>query len=281
MPRTPRQHGTLAMRKRGECQTNPCEACYEAGARYRRRNAKMRRRGTVALVDAEPARRRVLQLLEQEMSVVQIQNLSGVNRTAIRVLIGDFPNRKPSIRIRPQTAQALLRVPIDKWSAIAGLTPATGTQRRLQALRRMGYTRSDIAQRLAAKLGQAPTPQLQVGRSESGMVRSAVAIAVDEIYRELADTPGPSDAARRYAIFQGYLAPVWWDDDTIDDPDAKPEGLREYRQASRVLVDDISEPRVKRVVRMHARGLTDEEIAARIPCSQRQVRRDLLERSKR
>jgi hypothetical protein len=284
MTRVPRQHGTLAMRCRGECRTDPCDACLDAGRRYARRNRKQRRMGTVPLVDAGRARGHVQHLLEEGMLLVQIQNLSGVDRTAIRCLLGTFPNRKQTVRIRSATEAALLRVQVDRGSAIDGLTPAIGTRRRIQALQAIGYPR----RYLAARLGMSG---LQFGKSSE--VRAVHARAVAELYRELSDTPGPSSKIRAIALNRGYLPPVWWDDDTIDDPRAEPEGLREYREVRRQrriggrreyitdveLVDDVSAPRAERVALMHRRGLSVEQIAARLNtrARARYVRHDLAE----
>ena len=39
---------------------------------------------------------------------------------------------------------------------------------------------------------------------------------------------GPSDLARERYRGLGYLSPMWWDPDIIDDPDAEPAGIRVY-----------------------------------------------------
>jgi DNA-binding CsgD family transcriptional regulator len=223
-------------------------------------------------VDAEPARQHVKALLAGGMSIIQIQNLSGVDRTAVRVLLGNFPGRKASTQVRAETASRLLRTRLDRGSCIAGLVPAAGTQRRLQALRALGYTGLYLAERF----GYGPHRGLQMSRKP--LVRAVTAHRVAELYQELADTPGPSSRAREYARHRGWLLPIWWDDDSIDDPQTAPEGTRTYRQAGRVLVDDVTLPRAARIALMTRRGLTTAEIAQRIGTLERYVRRDLLER---
>jgi hypothetical protein len=224
-------------------------------------------------VDAEPVRRHVRGLLDGGMSVIQIQNVSGVNRTSIRVLVGEFPGRKPSRGVRVDTAKRLLRTRLDRGSTIDGLVPSAGTVRRLRALQALGYS----GQYLAERLGCGNTTQgLQVARR--ALVRADTAQRVEDLYLELADTVGPSSRVRETARLKGWLPPIWWDDDdTLDDPRAEPVGSRDYDVRGR-LIDDVTLPRAHRVALMTKAGLTDAEIAARIGTLVRYVVRDRLER---
>lgn len=220
-------------------------------------------------VDAAPVREHVQALLDGGMSIAQIEALSGVNRTAIRVLLGTYPNRKPSVQVRERTASRLLRTRLDRGATVDGLVPATGTQRRLQALYALGYTQRD----LALRLGYAPcTRALQFGRQ--GVVRAENALRVAELYDELSNTPGPSSRAREFARCRGWLPPAWWDDETIDDPLTEPEGIRTYIKDGTVLLDDVTLPRSVRVEHMTKLGLSTAEIADRIGTTERYVQRD-------
>jgi len=160
--RKPYKHGTLTMRTWGECRTDPCDACREVGNAYSRRNVKMRELGIVQLVDAERARQHVRRLLRAGMTVRQVEGASGVHRTAIRVLIGDYPNRKPSRRIRPSTEKALLAVRVRVYEPVGTATmDGAGTRRRLQALMAIGWP----SRYLARRLGCGPKTRLQVARA--------------------------------------------------------------------------------------------------------------------
>lgn len=239
------------------------------------------------LVDAAPAREHVQYLLDVGMSVAQIQYASGVNRTAIRVMLGDFPGRRPSAQIRAGTEQRLMRVRANRGSSIGGIVPAAGTLRRLHALVAMGYPLRDLSRLLGRS-----HHLIQMGRN--GTVLASEAQAVMALYDELSDTPGPSSRSREYARYRGWLAPAWWDDDAIDDPLYEPEGLRTYRPVSvqrmtdghrgryheQELIDDVTLPRPERVELLTRRGFTDEEIAQRIGTSVRYVKRDRLEYSR-
>lgn len=234
-------------------------------------------------VDAEPARRHVQELLDGGMTISQIQFASGVDRTAIRVMLGDFPGRGRSRMVRAGTAERLLRTRLNRGASIDGLVPSIGTLRRLHALAAIGWPLRD----LATQLGKTHH-LIQIGRRE--LMRASEAQSVMALYDVLCDTPGPSARVREYARSRGWLAPAWWDDDTIDDPLAEPEGIREYRRVqvqrtvdgvrARVdedeLVDDVTLPRAVRVELMTERGLSTEEIAERIGTLRRYVTRDRL-----
>lgn len=219
-------------------------------------------------VDAGPVREHVRMLMSEGMSISQIQFASGINRTAIRVMLGDFPGRKASKQVRADTAACLLRVRPNRGVSIDGMVPVVGTLRRLHALVAIGYPKRDLAIRLGAT-----SPAFQGGRS--GEIRAVTAQAVMELYDELQHTQGPSSRAREGARGRGWLPPAWWDDDAIDDPLFEPDGIREY--VGELLLDDVTLPRAVRVDLMTRRGLTPGEIAQRLGSLRRYVHRDLLE----
>lgn len=267
MTRTqPRECGTYAKRAREHC---GCEPCVDAGRRYERRRSKLRALGHPAYIDASPAREHVRQVLRDGMAVRDVEALSGVNRTAIRVLLGETPGRKASKRIRPATAAALLAVEPGPREPTGDATiDGAGTRRRLQALLAHGYTGRDLTRRLRSGPN---THVLQVARASR--VRADTARRARQLYAELEHTEGPSSRARTYYRGLGYLPPAWWDPDTIDDPAAEPDGLRTYRRDD--LLDDVTAPRAERVARLAARRLTPAQIAEVVGCPERYVRRDL------
>lgn len=282
MAKNERQHGSYVMYKRGGCR---CDVCTEANRRYQRRNSKMRAVGRSTLVDAAPVRAYVESLIRGGMTPRQIEDACGVHRTAIRVLLGTFPNRARSKRVRPATAQALMSVkPTGLAQPIkSAMVDATGTRRRLQALLAAGYTSRDLAARLG---NSADAAGLQIARRP--LVRADTARAVAALYDSLEHAPGPSSRAAAYYRALGYLTPAWWDPDTIDQPSAQPDGTRIYvdrtpkqrrQRAARsepTLVDDVTEPRAARVARMFQLGYTPGEISERTGIPVRYVRRDLL-----
>ena len=106
------------------------------------------------------------------------------------------------------------------------LSDAAGTRRRLQALVRGGWSLGLMSARLGCTR---QVLRLTLHRSER--VTAATARAVRELYDELWDQPPPEGTrfekraatmARRYARERGWVPPLAWDDDEIDDPAAVP-----------------------------------------------------------
>jgi hypothetical protein len=152
--------------------------------------------------------------------------------------------------------------------------PRTGTRRRLQALAAIGWTSTD----LAVRLGVDRTAVSENMRYE-GPVLVTTAARTRALYDELSMTPGPSAIARARALAKGWAPPLAWDDDTIDDPKAKPyrqtkyEQTQTYRTVDEVAVErvlagevlELTEAEREVVVERLARlGLADGQIADRI-----------------
>lgn len=106
-------------------------------------------------------------------------------------------------------------------AALAGIparVPNVGTVRRVEALAWMGWSRRDVE--TAAGLGQ--TTLDLVKRRPSGLVYRGTAEAVAAVYDGLAARHGGNAQTARWARRNGWVPPLGWDDDTIDDPAAKP-----------------------------------------------------------
>lgn len=99
------------------------------------------------------------------------------------------------------------------------LTPATGTRRRLEALRAIGYPTTHLAHLLGRARSTLITPQ-------QTHVLTSYHDQVKTLFDTLSMTPGPSNSARIRAIAAGCHPPLAWDENTIDDPDATPQGTR-------------------------------------------------------
>jgi hypothetical protein len=95
------------------------------------------------------------------------------------------------------------------------LTDNAGTVRRLQALSAIGWGLVD----LSAETGMAIAA---LGRLRAGThaTHRRTRQTIAELYDRLSMTPGPSQRARDYAARAGWLPPLAWDDDDIDDPGA-------------------------------------------------------------
>lgn len=182
---------------------------------------RLRRTATWGLVDATPARHHVTQLRQLGWTWDQIGDTAGVAPDTIRHMM-----RRAAPRCRADFAAALLSVPAEPTASILPV-PAHGTRRRLQALMWMGWPMATVAARIGVSEGWLYSLR------RAATVPARLALLVHGVYGELAAVPGPSRVAAGKARARGYAPPAAWDEDTIDDPKARPRGvLRPARGAA-------------------------------------------------
>jgi len=167
-------------------------------------------------------------------------------------------NMRVQKQYRMRRAQAPLRV------------EGTGVARRIEALLALGWPREEIARRLGVRLSRIASMRASRGM----MVFASTARRVSEVYDQLADRPGPNRITAGKARGAGYALPIAWDDDTIDNPAAKPYAELKVTEADPAVVARLWAHRRPELVRMpdavafireaHARGLTDAEIGRRL-----------------
>jgi hypothetical protein len=224
-------HGTTTRFKRG-CDCEPCRVAWNDYQAYvRRQKAYGRWPEWGGRIDAEPVRRHVRALQAAGMGLQQVRRLSGIGEgTIFPLLYGDpAAGLGPTKRISPERAQALLAVQATMDTLAAGaVMDGTGTRRRLQALAANGWAAALIAERL-----NRPASAIRRTRS-AATVLVASAREIRDLYESMWDEPPPeltsgqkSSVARvkKYALRLGWAPPMAWDDDTMDHPDAQPEGV--------------------------------------------------------
>ena len=117
-----------------------------------------------------------------------------------------------------------------------------GPQRRLRALRALGYDSADLSR----YLGEPRNIVRAWGRDRAYMLRST-AERISVMYEDLSMRLPPTETtsqrvkvgkARAYAKREGWAPPLAWDEDTIDDPDAQPIGVYRSHKAKPVAVDE-------------------------------------------
>lgn len=217
------EHGTHAAYVIDRCRCRPCR---DAAAAYERHRAKQRAYGRHAYVPAGPVRAHIEHLQAQGMGWKRVATAAGIETSVVwKILYGDASrNQAPTRRVRPATADAIRSVTLDL--APGAKVDSTGTTRRLQALVAMGWSQSELARRLDM-LGSNLGPVIHGTRG----VTKATADAVRALYDELWATPAPPSGrhgavpvrTRAYAARMGWVGPLAWDDDTIDDPAATPD----------------------------------------------------------
>jgi transcriptional regulator len=210
-------------------------------------------------VDAEPVRRHVNELRAAGLGKRRIAALSGVSNATIQHLLRGNPGsgRPRTARIRPDIARALLAVrPGLDTLADSAAVDTIGTRRRVQALMCLGWSQREQADRVG--IDQRTFSAINT----YDRIAASTARAVRDLYDELSMTVAPSSQgsnyARTYAKKRGYAPPLAWDDDSIDDPKARPDfGKKTGVHAA--IQENVSELTAQRV--------SDEEIARRLGIS--------------
>jgi len=222
-------HGTHACYVLDRCKCRPCR---EANLAYENQRSRDRAYGKESYVDAGPTREHLEALAAAGMGPKQIAKVSGVPHGVISGILygkwrGNGERRARTKRIRPATAERLLAVEatLETLGAKVSVDP-TGTRRRLQALIACGWSQA----RVAGELGWTGA---NFGRMLHGAqgVGATTALKVRHLYDRLWDVPPPETGhrekiaatrARNYAQAHGWVPPLAWDDDSIDDPSALP-----------------------------------------------------------
>lgn len=259
-------HTTLTCYKHYGCRR---PACIQRNRDYiKRRHRQMGYGAWQPLVDAEPVRAHVRMLMSYGIGWQRIARLADVPQGAVsKLLYGDSKRSlAPSRRVRTATADKLLAVKpaLDNAAPRAGVDGA-GTRRRLQALIAVGWPGT----RLGDRLGETPSNFWDRLRRESGDVSAATARAVRELYEELWDVaPGTVGVHQRYvdqakaiAARNGWAPPAAWDDDLIDDPQARPAGHCDEVALKR---DPLRNEEIRHLAGF---GVCPEEIARRVGLS--------------
>ncbi|MCW2496332.1 helix-turn-helix transcriptional regulator [Jatrophihabitans sp.] len=280
------EHGTRACYVLDRCRCWPCANVNAATERRRIRDTAYGR--WQPYVDAEPARQHVRALMDAGVGLKRIAKVSGIGHgTLWKLMYGKRRAngvQKPTARVRWETAVRLMVVPLPENTVAATLAPGavvepTGTYRRLQALVAIGWSQS----KLARQLGFTPANFTAIvhGRRR---VTTKTARRVVELYNALWST-APAEKhhrdkiaasrSRNYAAHLGWLPPMAWDEDSIDDVTAVPNATgydedRVLAVLAGALVDGDEDlvleltraDRLEVFRRGRAAGMTKREVAA-------------------
>ena len=214
-------HGTLTAYTHGGCR---CDRCKTYHSRYLKKYQVDRAAGKVFKVDAAPVHEHVGRLRAAGMSDWAITLAAGWKSR------NSLANVLEQDKVLVRTAQRLMAVRPTGDPRDTQYVDATGTVRRLRALSAVGWPYREIARRL----GCDPGGINKVREGSRVMVRLATAKKVAALYDELWDQPGPSLRSVLAARRNGWVPPMAWDDDTIDDPAAQPHTPKALGSAGRL-----------------------------------------------
>lgn len=158
-------------------------------------------------VPSDAAREHLARLLMAGLTMAEVGRRAGLSRQAVDYV-------RTHTTVTPRLEQAILNV--------SGPTHFGG-RRRVAALLAVGWTTRQIERE--AGLCQGAVSSILTGRRRAtdaalpGIVR-----AYEAMWRGPAH---PNPITLRHAQKCGYAPPMAWDDDTIDDPEAAPQGVPE------------------------------------------------------
>lgn len=142
---------------------------------------------------------------------------------------------------------------------------ATGARRRLQALAVMGHPLPTIATHARLSYGLLARIRNNTDRT----IHPDTAARIARAYRQLIGIPGTDQTTRELAIASGWPGPMAWDEDTIDNPVALPEGDTEPRRLGVIERGLVAAEEVRHLA---AFGTSTHEIARRVGRSPSYVR---------
>ncbi|WP_134324691.1 hypothetical protein [Cumulibacter soli] len=221
------QHGTRTCYVLDRCRCTPCARAHREYEQHRRKQHAYGRWDNY--VDAAPVRAHVRELRLAGMGLKTIAPASGVSHGSLWKLVYGKTRpdgtRTPSRRVTKATAEKLLAVAAPVL-ADGARVDATGTTRRIQALVAIGWSGARLADRIGVQRSNF-TPLLHGTRD----VLVATRRVIIDLYEELWDQAPPADErhdrisvsrSKNYAARMGWVPPLAWDDDAIDDPAATP-----------------------------------------------------------
>lgn len=219
------QHGTIAAYRRDQCRCHPCQ---EAKRTYERSVARAKAYGRWApWTDPAPARAHALALRAAGMSLIRMEAATGVGHAALGRIITGKDRGKPVTQIRVEVAARILAVPVPARPLPGPTVPAIGSVRRLQALACLGWSLRAIGERIGVDRRNL------AGIMRQERVTRATESAIRGVYDDLWDKKAPErDTLEKYsaarargdAARRGWVPPMAWDDGSIDDPGARPQG---------------------------------------------------------
>jgi hypothetical protein len=229
-----------------QCRCTPCVEAHNARERNRQKQKAYGRFDT-GLVDAEPVRQHVLELIEFGIGYKRIAMLAGVGITGVRSLVWGRQDPGPRYgeipkRVGREKAEKILAVqPTIEHLGARRSVPGIGTHRRVQALVARGWS----VTRIGRELGWEPGNFHAMMRREH--VGAATHREVAALYDRLWNVEPPQEEWRDkiahtrslgFAKRRGWLPPLAWDD--IDtDPEPERDVVKQGRATAEEILDDV------------------------------------------
>lgn len=198
------------------CAASPCPKPIKSRGYCEHHYRRRLHTGRYGYQDSTEVREHIERLRELGWTWQQIGDAAGISWAIPFHLITGRQYR----RVLPETRDALLAIPVTPAVSHRGVDSA-GSRRRIQALAWMGWPCAEVARRIGTTGPSLATLILPTRR-----ISFAMAAKVAAVYDELSGIRGPSNISASKARGLGFAPPAAWDEDAIDDPRARPQGLR-------------------------------------------------------
>jgi hypothetical protein len=268
-----------------------CAACLNRHSTYQRELRKRKAYGRYtppARVPAEPVREHLAALKAFGIAPDRAARIAGVGVITVRRLVfgrtGRGADRSLPERLDADRARRLLAVRADiSLVADAALVSSRGTQRRIQALAVQGWSQLEVSRRLG--MDRSNANKILAADHVTALTHRRVADLFDVLWdktppQHTAEQAASVQRIRERAKRRGWQPALAWDDIDLDAGPARVERANDDVDDSAVELAIAGEgvdltPAERRIAvrRLHADGLTDPEIAARLHCSDRTVLR--------
>lgn len=190
-----------------------CKPCTKAATRADAERKLARLAGRPRSVPAGPVIEHVKALTDRGLTTWQIGREAGIEPSTVRRLaVGQQKT------VWARTADRVLAVRLDVRVSLGDVS-SVGAVRRIRALYALGHFNHEIAAKAGISrdavwaLAAGRWPTIKVGMDDG--VRAA--------YDQLWMSAGKSPKTRLLAERKGWVSPLAWGDDTIDDPRAVPQ----------------------------------------------------------
>lgn len=170
--------------------------------------------GRARYVDAEPTRARLAELAAAHVPIRALARATALSDTGVKAILDGSRTHVQQLTAARVEKTSLRGIYTEQPT---GHVPRVGAVRRVQALMAMGWSHHDLA-----RAGVPNTARLLTGTGN--LVTAQRWREISELYDRLSMTPGPSPHTRGWAKTLSYVPPLAWDEDTIDDPRARPHG---------------------------------------------------------
>jgi len=203
-----------------------------ARAKY---TAYLRTQGRATKVDVGPARAYLRKLhFVYGMSAAQLATKCSLSQGSISEIIagerrGDYGQLYTITSIFRENAQSVMAIEPEISTDRGGTrVNAIGTTRRMQGLAAMGYP----VRWQGEQVGFFGQTIYLTAQGKRKIVYFSTAYKIKTLYEKLENDPHPeahgilpgkASLTRTYALRNGYVRPIFWDWDTIDDPDGFPD----------------------------------------------------------